>query len=103
MTFKKLCYVKDYKEEIARKKAQLKQLYNISLEGIKIRSRAAWYEEGEENKEYFKQLSASNKKKTFIRELFNEKDEITRDKKEMLHIIKLFYAKFVFKKDNFRK
>ena len=38
----------DYTEEIAslRKKAQLKQLYNISLEGIKIRSRAAWYEEG---------------------------------------------------------
>ena len=85
--------INDNVEEISRKKGQLKQLYNISLEGIKIRSRAAWYEEGEENKEYFKQLSESNKKKTFIRELCNEKGEVTKDKKEILHIIRRFYEK----------
>ena len=78
---------------IEEKKNQLKKLYDNSLEGLKVRSRAVWYEEGEKNKDYFEQLLKSNKKKTIISELHNEKDELIRDKREVSHIIRKFYEK----------
>ena len=88
----------DCVEKIETNKAQLKKLYESSLEGIKIRSRAAWYEEGEQNKEYFEQLLASNKKKTLIKELCNEMDTVITDRKEILQRIKSFYENLYSKK-----
>ena len=88
----------DCVEKIETNKAQLKKLYESSLEGIKIRSRAAWYEEGEQNKEYFEQLLASNKKKTLIKELYNEMDTVITDRKEILQRIRSFYENLYSKK-----
>ena len=78
-------------KDINYKKGQLKKLYNVSMEGLKVRSRADWYEEGEQNKEYFEQLLKSNKKKTIIQELRNEKGEVIKENSAILQIIKRFY------------
>ena len=51
-------------------------LYDYSRQGIRVRSRAQWFEEGETNTQYFEQLSQSNKRKSVIRELYNENEII---------------------------
>lgn len=84
------------KETIEEKRKELKQLYNESLEGLKVRSRATWYEEGEKNKEYFEQLLQSNKNKTIIRELYSENGEVLRDKFAILKTIRSFYENLYF-------
>ena len=66
-------------------------LYDYLRQGIRVRSRAQWFEEGETNTQYFEQLSQSNKRKSVIRELYNENEIITKDKKEILKNIKSFY------------
>ena len=76
----------------------MKQLYDRSLEGLKVRSRAAWFEDGEKNKEYFEQLLKSNKKKTIIQELYNEENRLTKETKEISKLIKSFYETLYSKK-----
>jgi len=78
-------------DEIEEKRSALGKLYEYSNQGIRVRSRAEWVEEGENNTQYFEQLLKSNKKKTVIRELYNEENEIIRDKNKILKIIKDFY------------
>ena len=73
-------------------------LYDYSRQGIRVRSRAQWFEEGETNTQYFEQLSQSNKRKSVIRELYNENEIITKDKKEILKNIKSFYEKLYSKR-----
>ena len=81
-------YIVDCIEE---KRDKLNKLYDFSRQGIKIRSRAAWFEDGENNTQYFEQLLKSNKRKSVIREVYKENGETTRDKEEILKEIKLFY------------
>ena len=87
-------------KQIEEKKEKLKVLYNSSLDGLKVRSRAAWYEEGEKNKEYFEQLLQSNKKKTVIEELYGDDNHVKKDKDTILKIIKSFYEKLYSDKSN---
>ena len=79
-------------EDLKVKKGELKVLHNQKIEGLKVRSRAKWFEENEINESYFKQLLASNKKKTCIDKLKKEnmEKEIT-DSKDILKEIKDFY------------
>ena len=80
-------------DEIEDKKAILSKLYDYSKQGIRVRSRAEWVENGENNIQYFEQLLKSNKKKTIIRELYDKESKIISDKNEILKIIKAFYEK----------
>ena len=64
----------------------------MSIDGLKVRSRAVWYEEGEQNKEYFEQLLKSNKKKTSIQEMCNDKGEVIKEKNAILRLIRAFYG-----------
>ena len=84
-------------EQIENKKSALKILYEYSRQGIRVRSRAQWFEEGENNTQYFEQLSQSNKRKSVIRELYKGKGDITKDKNEILKTIKSFYEKLYSK------
>ena len=54
--------LKTIRDEIQTKKKELKIWYDYSRQGLKVRSRAGWYEEGEKNMQYFTQLLESNKK-----------------------------------------
>ena len=78
-------------DDIGNKKATLRTMYKYSKQGIRVRSRAEWVEEGEDNVQYFEQLLKSNKKKTVIRELHNKENNIVTDKNKILDIIKDFY------------
>ena len=78
-------------DRIKLKKDELNKLHDFSRQGIRVRSRAAWFEEGENNIQYFEQLMKVNKRKSVIRELYLESGEITRDKNEILKRIKIFY------------
>ena len=51
---------KDLIESLTSKKGELKTIYAYFSEGIKIRSRASWFECGERETAYFKQLIDSN-------------------------------------------
>ena len=84
-------------DEIEDKKAILSKLYDYSKQGIRVRSRAEWVENGENNIQYFEQLLKSNKKKTVIRELYDKESKIISDKKEILKIIKVI-MKNIFRK-----
>ena len=86
--------------QIEEKKKKLKELYKNSLEGLKVRSRASWYEEGEKHKEYFEQLLQSNKKKTVIEELYGDQNVATTDKDAILKIIRSFYEELYSENKN---
>ena len=78
-------------DDIENKKVTLRKMYEYSKQGLRVRSRAEWIEEGEDNVQYFEQLLKSNKKKTVIRELYNKENNIVTDKNVILNIIKDFY------------
>ena len=82
---------KNIVDEIEDKKSSLAKLHDYSRQGIRVRSRAQWFEEGENNIQYFEQLLKTNKRKSVIRELYNESNVISTEKDEILKIIKSFY------------
>ena len=78
-------------DEIDEKKSNLNKLYDYSRQGLKIRSRAVWFEEGEQKTQYFEQLLKSNKRKSVIKELYDDDDHIIKDRKEILKKIGTYY------------
>ena len=50
-------------------KHKLEQIYNYTTEGIILRTRTVWYEEGEKLTKYFLNLEKRSKSKTHIRKL----------------------------------
>ena len=81
------------------KKRELQASYDYINEGVKIRSRASWYEGGERDVRYFTQLMQSNKKKSTIQKLFNEKGEIICNEGDIMLEIKRFYNKLYAKSE----
>ena len=73
-----------------KKKSSLSKLHDYSRQGIRVRSRAQWFEEGENNIQYFEQLLKTNKRKSVIRELYNESNVIITEKDDILKIIKSY-------------
>ena len=69
--------------EIEQKKSRLNKLYDFSRQGLKIRSRAEYFEEGEQKTQYFEQLVKSNKRKSAIKELYNQDEEINRPERNI--------------------
>ena len=78
-------------------KKELDVIYNHITDGIILRSRARWHEEGEKSTNYFFSLEKSNKAKTHIRRLlrFESSKEELIDPKIIQSKIKLFYSKIV--------
>ena len=70
-------------DKIDEKKKELEKLFDFVRQGVKVRSRAPWSEEGEKNIEYFEQLLKSNKKRSVICEIYNDDMNITKDKNEI--------------------
>ena len=86
-------------EEIEMKKDLLSKMYDYSRQGLRVRSRADWFEEGEKKTQYFEQLLKSNKRKRVIREIYNEKEQLTKNANEILKTIKAFYEKLYSTKE----
>ena len=73
-------------------KAELEQIHNHIANGIILRSKVRWYEEGEKNNKYFLVLAKRNKTKSHIRKLINVSGEEITDQKVTLEEIKSFYT-----------
>ena len=85
---------KDKVDRLECIRTDLKTCYDYISEGIKIRSRASFYESGERDKRYFQQLMESNPKKTMIKKLLmGDEQVLSFDQNEILREIKKFYGK----------
>ena len=76
-------------------KKELDVIYNHITDGIILRPRARWYEEGEKSTKYFLSLEKSNKVRTHIRRLLRceSSTEELINPKIIQSEIKLFYSK----------
>ena len=79
-------------EILSEKRHTLEQYYNHITEGIILRSKVKWYEEGERNSKYFLSLEKRNKVKSTIRKLKTETQDITNPQ-DIMKNIKQFYIK----------
>ena len=74
-------------------KLELEKIYEYITDGIIMRSKSQWYEEGEKSTKYFLSLEKRNKVKSHIRKLcLNEENEETTDPKQILDELKQFYS-----------
>ncbi len=80
------------KEEYATIKSQIEQIYNEHAMGIKLRSRARFLEESEQNLAYFSKEESKNYNVRYIRSLYVD-NIITYDPKEILLEEENFYKK----------
>ena len=71
----------------------MNKLYDYTRQGLKIRSRAVWLQEGEQKTQYFEQLLKFNKRKSVIRELYDQDEQIIKERKEILKTIRSYYEK----------
>ena len=74
------------------------RLYEFIAQGAIVRSRVSWYEYGKKSNKYFLNLENSRKKKSCKRKLNTENDKSTRNPKEIVNEIQLFYANLYDKK-----
>ena len=78
--------------EYQQAKSKLEELYNKITEGIIVRSRTQWYEQGEKNNKYFLGLEKKLKVRSCIRKLITEADVEITNNKSILSEIKRFYT-----------
>ena len=79
----------DYKEA----KVELEKIYDHITDGIILRSKAQWHEEGEKASKYFLTLEKNRKAKTCIRRLNSELNGQIDDPQIIMSEIKAFYSK----------
>lgn len=71
-------------------KGELNKYSDYLTEGVILRSKSKWYEEGEKSTKYFLNLERRNKAKTCVRKVLNNNKEIT-DSSEILENIAKYY------------
>ena len=79
-------------KKLESKRKELQSCYDYINDGLKVRSRASWYESGEQNPNFFSQLLKSNKNKSVIRKLQVTGGEISCNGNEIIKEIKQFYS-----------
>ena len=73
-------------------KQELKQICNYITEGIILRTRTDWYEEGEKSTKYFLNLEKRSKSKTHIQKLIDSTGAEVTEPNFVLKHIKGFYS-----------
>ena len=82
-------------------KSELEKIYEYIANGIIIRCKSQWHEEGQKSTKYFFSLEKRNKVKSHIRKLcLNEEHEETTNPKQILDELKQFYSSHYRKKVN---
>ena len=84
-------------EEIHNKQEQLEKLRKNKLQGIWIRSRAKWIEEGEKPTRYFCNMETRNFTSKIIPKLVKDNGETIQEQFEILNETKQFYEKLYSK------
>ena len=80
-------------------KKSLEEKSNYITEGIILRSKVSWYEQGEKNTKYFLSLEKRNKAKTHLRKLLTENSHEITEPKEILNNIEHFYSELYSRKN----
>ena len=80
-------------------KRDLEEIYDNIAEGIRIRSRCQWYEEGEKSSKFFLNLEKFNGMQSQIRKIIVNDQEIT-DPNIILNEIRNFYESLFKKGDS---
>ena len=75
-------------------KQELENCYKQITEGIIVRSRVKWYEQGEHSSKYFLNLIKKNKAKTYIRNLKIQNDTVTKPVIILKELRKYFETKY---------
>ena len=84
-------------------KAAYKKEYDYITKGTIIRSRATWYEKGENNNKYFLNLENSKKTKSTIRKLELKDSKSTTNPKRIIGELFLFILIFTMSLFQLRK
>ena len=71
----------------------LKTIYHQESEGVKIRSRVQWYEEGEQSTKYFHNLEKAKSKNKSWDKILNKNGEMVYGTKEIMSTQVEFYKK----------
>ncbi|KAJ8035825.1 hypothetical protein HOLleu_19620 [Holothuria leucospilota] len=79
-------------DDLENAREKLHMLYKNKLEGIIVRSRARWVEEGETNSKYFFNLEKRNRRLSTIYELLNKDGVLMNDASQILDEIRSFYT-----------
>lgn len=80
--------------------AEYDRHYDYITQGIIIRSRVNWCEQGEKSNKYFLNLENAKKKKSSIRKLSMDNDKETTEPKQIMTEIHNFYSK-LYDKDSY--
>ena len=95
---------KEPSPESAEKLEILRTEYDVFYEhlsvGAIIRSRATWYEYGENSNKYFLNLESHKKSKSCIRKIYTKEGCLTSDPKIIMKEVEFFYSK-LYQKDDF--
>ena len=81
------------KEVIHQLEESLKAIHYQEAEGIKIRSRVQWYEEGEKSTKYFHNLEKSNAKNKSWEKILDHDDNMLYGTKNVMNTQQKFYEK----------
>jgi hypothetical protein len=87
-------------DELRDKKKQLEEIRANKVEGIILRSKARWIDQGEKPTKYFLNLEKRNYVSKLIPKIITEDGIEIRDGKEILEEQKRFYQKLYTEKDN---
>ena len=78
-------------EQLEKKNKELEEERKSKVDGLIIRSRARWYEQGERNTNYFCNLENRNYMNKTIQELVLNQNESVKDQKTILEEVAKFY------------
>lgn len=82
-------------------KTRLNEYYDHITEGMMLRSKVLWIEQGEKSNKYFLNLEKKRKSKTHVRKLINDQGQEITDPNIILENLWSFYAGIYEKKNNY--
>jgi hypothetical protein len=88
-------------DELDRQKTSLNEIHEHKIKGLIIQSRIKHYEEGEKSTNFFLNQIKQNKRKSIIRKIIDNEQEVT-EPKEIMENLKNFYSKLYQKDENVR-
>lgn len=95
-------YLKDsLVNQHAAVKAKLNDYHTHITEGLLLRSKALWIEQGEKSNKFFLNLEKSRKSKTHVRKIIDEKGKEITEPKAILENLRSFYANIYENKNNY--
>ena len=68
-------------DEYTKTKSELEKIYDNIAEGIKIRSKCSWYQNGEKCTKFFLNLEKRNASNSTIKKLISDDEEVNEPKK----------------------